>query len=92
MVRGAASADPEMAALRDSGKAQRYAGQRELLRIAVGDSALQRGLDIESAADILYALGSPETWQLLVVDRGWSGERFERWYGDALQRLLLDPG
>lgn len=91
VVRGAASADPDIAALRDLGKAQRFAGQREFLRIVVGATGLREGMDLETAADILYAVGSPETYRLLVVDRGWSGSRFERWYGDTLERLLLAP-
>ena len=91
VVRGAASADREIAALWALGKAQRLAGQRELLRIAVGSEGLRDGLDLDAAADVLYALGSPETYRLLVVDRGWSGDQFERWYGETLTRLLLDP-
>lgn len=91
VVRGAASADPEIAQLREIGKAQRYAGQRELLRIVVGGTGLRSGLDLETAADILYAVGSSETYRLLVVDRGWTGARFERWYGETLERLLLEP-
>jgi len=55
----------------------------------VGADKLRDGLDLASAADILYAVGSPETYRLLVVDRGWSRARFERWYGDALDRLLF---
>lgn len=89
VVRGAASADPEIAALRDLGKAQRFAGQREFLRIVVGSASLREGMDLETAADILYAVGSPETYRLLVVDRGWSGARFEHWYGETLERLLF---
>jgi AcrR family transcriptional regulator len=91
VVRSAASADPDIAALRDRGKAQRFAGQREFLRIVVGSTGLREGMDLETAADILYAVGSPETYRLLVVDRGWSGARFERWYGETLERLLLAP-
>jgi len=91
VVRGAAAADPDIAALRDLGKAQRFAGQREFLRIVVGATGLRDGMDLETAADILYAVGSPETYRLLVVDRGWSGSRFERWYGETLERLLFDP-
>jgi len=91
VVRGAASADPEIAALRDLVKDQRFAGQREFLRIVVGGTGLRDGLDLEAAADILYAIGSPETYRLLVVDRGWSGSRFERWYGETLECLLLAP-
>lgn len=89
VVRGAAAADPDIAALRDLGKAQRFAGQREFLRIVVGATGLREGMDLETAADILYAVGSPETYRLLVVDRGWSGSRFERWYGETLERLLF---
>lgn len=89
VVRGAASADPEIAALRDLGTAQRFAGQRELLRIVVGADSLRESLDLAAATDILYAVGSPETYHLLVADRGWSRARFERWYGDTLDRLLF---
>ena len=89
VVRSAASADPEIAKLRDLGTAQRFAGQRELLRIVVGADGLRDGLDLATATDILYAIGSPETYRLLVLDRGWSGARFERWYGDTLNRLLF---
>ncbi|MEO5965852.1 MAG: helix-turn-helix domain-containing protein [Candidatus Limnocylindrales bacterium] len=91
VVRGAAAADPEIAALWESGKADRFTGQRELLRLIVGTSALRPGLDLETAADILYAIGSPETYRHLVVDRRWSGEHFEAWYAETLERLLL-PG
>ena len=71
--------------------AQRFAGQRELLRIVIGSTGLREGIDLETASDILYAVGSPETYRLLVVDRGWSGAHFERWYGETLERLRLDP-
>lgn len=91
IVRGAAAADPEIAILRDRGAAERYAGQRELLRIVVGATGLRDGLDIEVATDVLYAIGSPETYRLLVFDRGWDPERFEQWYGDTIERLILAP-
>ena len=90
IIRGAASADPDLAALRDRGKAERLAGQRELLRLVAGATGLRSGLSLDVAADMLYAIGSPETWHLLVVERGWSGEQFEAWYLDMIGRLL--PG
>ncbi len=91
VVRGAAAADPEIATLWERGKAQRLAGQREGLRIVMGAAGPGKRMDLETASDILYAIGSPETYRLLVVDRGWSGSRFEHWYGETLERLLLDP-
>jgi AcrR family transcriptional regulator len=90
VLRGAATADPRMASLWEATKAQRLAGQRKLLRIVIGDRALRENVSAKVAADIVYAIGSPETYRLLTVDRGWSADRFERWYADALGRLLLD--
>jgi len=33
------------------------------------------------AADLIHALMSPEVYRLLVGDRGWPAERYERWRG-----------
>ncbi len=90
VVRGAAAADPEIASLLDQGRAERLAGQRELLRILAGPDALRPGLTLEAAADILFAIGSPEVYRLLVAGRGWTPERFESWYADTIERVLLD--
>ena len=84
---------PRDRCLRDLGKAQRHAGQRNLLRLVAGTDGFRPGLKLSVAADILYAIGSPETYQLIVVDRGWSGAQFERWYAEKIERLLFDlPG
>jgi AcrR family transcriptional regulator len=91
VVRGAAAAEPEMATLWERGKAQRFAGQRALLQIALGSTGLRDGLDLETAAETVFSIGSPEVYRLLTVDRGWSGSRFEDWYTDTLERLLLNP-
>ncbi len=92
VLRGASTADPQLASLWELNKAQRFAGQRALVRILTEGDPLREGLITRTAADIVFAIGSPETYRLLVVDRGWSGDRFERWYADALARLLLAQG
>lgn len=89
VVNGAAAADPAIAALAERSRKERYAGQRRLLRIVLGPTGPREGVSFETAADVLYAIGSPETYRLLVGDRGWSGSRFERWYAETLARLIL---
>jgi AcrR family transcriptional regulator len=89
VLHGAAAADPEIAALWERNKAQRFAGQSQLLRVLAERDSLRQGLTAQTAADILFAIGSPEMYRLLVGDRGWSPERFERWYAESLTRLLL---
>ena len=89
VVRGAASADTHIAELWRKGRAERFAGQRELLRIALDGLGAAAGQALDDRAAVLFAIGSPETYQALVVDRGWSSDRFARWYADALECLLL---
>lgn len=89
VLREAASSDSEIDALWQLYKTQRFAGQRELIRVVGEDGALRQGLTIDGAADVLFTIGSPETYQLLTGDRGWSPAHFERWYADTLARLLL---
>jgi len=88
VVREAAAADPAVASLHAAGKVDRLAGQRALLAIVAGEDGFRPGLDLDAAADVLFALGSPEVWRLLVVDRGWSTERFEAWYAEEIAVLL----
>ena len=39
------------------------------------------GLTVERASDILWTLNHPDVWQLLVGERGWTPEQWERWFG-----------
>jgi len=48
-----------------------------------------RGLDATQAADVLYMLTGSETFRQLVMERGWSPDRFEEWLADSIRRLLL---
>jgi AcrR family transcriptional regulator len=88
VVQGAAAADPEIRSLLDSGRAERLAGQRALLEIVAGSQGFRSGLTLDGAADVLFAMGSPEVYRLLTGVRGWSGERFEAWYATEIESLL----
>jgi hypothetical protein len=52
-------------------------------------SALRAGLSPEDAVEILLVLGSPSTWSSLVTDAGWALERYERWFADAMSRIVF---
>jgi AcrR family transcriptional regulator len=41
------------------------------------------------AVEITWALSSPEMYRLLVAERGWSPEAFERWLADSLVTQVL---
>ncbi len=52
-------------------------------------SALEPGLDVERATDILWTLNHPDVWQLLVGERGWTPEQYERWFAETSCEQLL---
>jgi AcrR family transcriptional regulator len=89
VIRGAAPADPEIAALWGRINTEYRANQEAVVRSLAEAGALRAGLDVERATDILWTLNHPGTWQLLVVQRGWSPEDYERWSAEAACGQLL---
>ena len=85
----AASSDADAAALLDELNRQRQKGQGLIARSLSRSGALRPELRPRDAADIIYALMSPEVYGLLVVDKGWQPERYERWLTDILVDQLL---
>lgn len=88
---GAAGVDAEAAALLDELTRQRQQGQRMIARALAGSGALRPDLRERDAADLVHALLSPELYRLLVLDRGWKPERYQRWLVGLLAEQLL-PG
>jgi AcrR family transcriptional regulator len=85
----AARSDEGAAALLAESARQRHEGQYRIARILARSKALRPGLRERDAADIIHALASPEVYGLLVFDRGWSGERYEKWTREILVDQLL---
>jgi AcrR family transcriptional regulator len=90
VIRSAAPIDPEIAALWSRIQTEYHANQRAIVQSIDDKGALNRALDGERAADILWAINHPNTWQLLAGQRGWTAEQYERWTGDLAVHQLLD--
>jgi AcrR family transcriptional regulator len=87
----AAGTDRDAAALLDDLTRQRQLGQRVISRALARAGALRPDLKERDAADVIHALMSPEMYRLLVVDRGWDPDRYERWLTRTLVDQLLPP-
>lgn len=87
----AAASDPDAAGLLDDLTHQRHEGQRRIARSLARAGALRPKVRERDAADVIHALVSPELYGLLVVDRGWPSERYERWLTALLVDQLLSP-
>ena len=53
-------------------------------------SALNPGVTIDEAADVMFTLQSPYVYSTL-IELGWTPEQYEQWLADAVPRLLLRP-
>lgn len=85
----AARSDEAAASLLAEIARQRQQGQQRIARSLARSGALRPGLRERDAADIIHALASPEVYNLLVADRGWSGHRYENWLNTTLTHQLL---
>ena len=89
ILRNAASADGELAALWKRIQTEFYDNQRAVVERLQANNALRPGLELDQAADILWALNHPDLYRLLVGERGWTPQQYEEWLGDAFCTQLL---
>lgn len=86
IIQQAAPAEPELDAMWHQIADRRAANMRRFAADLAAVAVLR--VDPDEAADIIWATNAPELYQLLTVQRGWSGERYEHFLADAWRRLL----
>jgi AcrR family transcriptional regulator len=89
LIRDAAASDAAMAALKvelDGQRLERMTHNAGNLRRA---GHLRHDLTTTAAAEIMWTYSSPELYELLVIARGWTPERYGAFIGDALTAALL---
>ena len=84
-----AASDREIKVLLDEIKRRRRHDQRQLVEILSQSGHLRRDLDVETAADIVYALLNEEVFQLLTGDCAWTLDRFHSWAASLLAQQLV---
>ena len=89
VLRDAATQAPELARIRDDIAARRAKNMRLFAKDLIATGDLRPDLDVDEIADVVWSMNSAEFYHLLVHERGWSPERFERWLADTWCRLFL---
>jgi AcrR family transcriptional regulator len=89
-IRNAASVDPEIAELWSEIQTKLHDVANALTSELFRRGVLQPHLKPAGAADIVWALNHPAMWQLLVGERGWSADRYEKWLANAFCSQLLE--
>ncbi len=89
ILRSAAASDPKAAELQRGDAKRRGDGQRIYIEMLVTNGSLRDGLTADDAAATYSALSNPNSYALLVSERGWTADKFEQWLGESLTLLLL---
>ena len=88
-LRDASRADPEAGRIWSEISDRRAANMRRLADDLLSTCQIRSGLTLEQFADLVWVTNSPDVYQLLVQDRGWTSEHYQAWLADAWRRLLL---
>lgn len=90
VIRAAAQADPEIAAMWEELQADSRETQRNTVHALQRLDGLRDDLTEDEAVDLLYTLNHG-TYHTLVDRLGWSPERYQRWLTHTLIEQLLPP-
>ena len=89
MVQAASGADPAAAAMLEEMGRQRLAG----LSVMAAEAAATGQLAVSEAEcrDVLWSTTDGSLWHRLVVERGWTNERYAAWLGEVWVHTLVRP-
>ena len=83
--------DPDLRAFVDKIESERAAGTAQMAHHVATRFGLRPGLTEAEAADILWALTSPELADRFTRRRGWTLDRYERWLAQTMADALVAP-
>lgn len=88
-LRDAAPTDPELANLWREMETWRLNGQGRFAGQLAERGHLREGLSVEEARDVVFTLCSLSVHDTLVVERGWTHDRYREWLASTLAEALL---
>jgi AcrR family transcriptional regulator len=88
-LRDAKASDAELERLWDEMEARRLDGQGQFVRMLADRGAIKPGLAVDAGIDVMWTLCSLAVYDLLVLGRGWSDNRYQTWLTRALVFELL---
>jgi AcrR family transcriptional regulator len=89
IIREAAAADAEIAALERRRSAERLRNYRLAAQLLADRNALRPGMTIDEAAAAIFAIGHPESYRALVLDGSWDNDAWSNWVRATLEAALL---
>ena len=92
LLAAARAGEPDLQTFAATIDRERLAGATALATHLAEGGALAPGLSVERARDLIWLHTAPDTYRLLVLERGWPLDEFERWFAASLAAALLPGG
>jgi len=89
IMRTAANTEPEIRKRVRYLHKERLENMTSFFQHVAANGPLREGLDEKRAGEIIWALASPELFNLLTTELSWSREKYSQWLADILIRVLL---
>jgi AcrR family transcriptional regulator len=89
--RGGGAVSPDFTLIEREHEDLRFNSQAPMIDLLIEQKRLKPGMDRKTARELLWALTGRDLFRMLVVERGWPGDKFEEWLGQALVDALVAP-
>lgn len=89
LARDAAASDPSARAVLEELNTERLTGMTAFSQHLHESKVLRKGVRAAEAVDVLWLFTAPETYERLVIERGWTTKRFGKWIARQLTAALL---
>jgi AcrR family transcriptional regulator len=92
IFQGAAVVAPEFKELEKEREQRRYTRQEQSVKDIAEEKPFKNGVNLTQARDILWAFTGRDMYRMLVIERGWTSDEYEKWLGDTLIETLIESG
>ena len=89
LIRDGGHTDQTLTVLWQQLLAERLTGMTMLGRHLIESGQLREGIELDEVRDVLWTYTAVELYELLVVERGWSLDRYADWIGQAIAAALV---
>ena len=88
-LRGASILDPVFKGLEIERERRRHQRQKETVETMANEKVFMNNISLSKIRDILWAFTGRDFYRMLVVERGWSSDEYEKWLAELLIQILL---
>lgn len=89
LIRGSSYFSSDLKKIEDEFESLRFSMQEERCKLLIQGGAVKKDLDLETLRDIMWMYTGRDIYRSLVIEKGWSVMKFEKWLATTLIETLL---